>query len=494
MTAITDADSAELIAELRRRIDDAEDTLRAIRDGKVDALIMREGTDDEVFTIEGDPHPYRVFMENMDPGAAAVDAAGLLLYANPPLCGLLRRELLDLQGKPLDTFFDPTGAAEIRRLIGRHDDGKQTAELRIPGPGADFFYIASAMPMRLGTVRGHALTFTDVTQRVRAEAAERSERAARAIIASANEAVLVCDLNGIITHSNAAASTIYDGDPVGKRFHDAIPLLFPRATGPMSAEDMIAMAVAGSAVRGVEAVAPDAPKVKDYLISAAPLQSGENPSSGCVIAMVDLSQRKDAEKQQLLLMDELKHRVRNTLALVLSICTRTLTSEETLQGFQTSFTGRIRALAATHTMLAEKSWTSIPIRDVIVAEASPYVGASAGRVLTTGLENAVAPRAAIALGLIFHELTTNAVKYGALSREAGLVTVRAVGSSDDNSFQLEWVEKGGPKVAPPTRTGFGGTVIARSLSYSPNGGAEIEFCPAGIVCRIRVPGEDVHRS
>src|SRR6185312_6657864 len=152
--------------------------------------------------------------------------------------------------------------------------------------------------LRLGTTSGHAVTFADVTERVRNESSEQSEHAARAVIASANEAVLVCDREGIITHANAAASIVYDGNPVGQAFAEIIPLVFRDATGVLQADDLVAVVTTGTPMQGMEAVAPNAPRVKDYLVSAAPLRVAGDRISGAVITMIDLSQRKAAEKQQ----------------------------------------------------------------------------------------------------------------------------------------------------------------------------------------------------
>jgi two-component sensor histidine kinase len=260
----------------------------------------------------------------------------------------------------------------------------------------------------------------------------------------------------------------------------------------IQADDIVAMAVSGSGTRGMEAVAPEAPKSKDYLVSAAPLQVAGDEISGCVITMVDLSQRKAAERQQLLLMHELDHRVKNTLALVLSISSRTLSAEETLEGFQKAFTGRIQALAATHTLLADKSWADLSVRELLTAELAPYVDASSDRLGIEGLDFDITPRAAIALGLVLHELATNAVKYGALSTEAGRISVRALPRAPDGkSVTLEWQEQGGPVVSAPSRKGFGHTVIGRSLRYSPHGGAELDFTPTGLACRVFIPADDL---
>ncbi|MGH9806050.1 MAG: sensor histidine kinase [Terriglobia bacterium] len=483
-----------LIADLRHKLTEAEETLRAIRENEVDALVMRGALAEEIFTIGGDPESYRTFMEAMEPGAAALDGSGRVLYANGTLTRLLGTSLTQLQGKLLvDAFAADTGK-EIGRLLGDAHATRQSREVRFSrGEEVDLHFIAVASPLQIGTTSGQAVTFANVTERVLNERAEQSEHAARAVIASANEAVLVCDRDGVITHANTAASIVYGRDPIGQIFAEIIPLLFRDSPGILQADDMIAMVIAGTPLQGVEAIASKAPKVKDYLVSAAPLRIAGDRISGAVITMVDLSQRKAAEKQQNLLMRELDHRVRNILAMVVSISARTASNTNTVQTFQKAFSGRIQALAATHTLLLENSWSSLELCDIVTSELAPYIEAAADQVTIEGLNVAVTPRAAIAFGLIAHELTTNAVKYGALSQQGGHVTVRAIGRDHrkNGAFVLEWRESGGPRVAPPERKGFGHTVIARSLEYSAGGSAEFDFDPSGIVCRISIPPEDL---
>ncbi|ABC23344.1 sensor histidine kinase [Rhodospirillum rubrum] len=483
-----------VLSELRRRLAEAEETLNAIREGEVDALVIGEGGVDEVFAIGGDTESYRTFMEAMDTGAAAVDEDGRVLYANSALCRLIDHPLPTLQGKPLVSFFDARAAAEIGQMVGKTANQREKVEISLKDAATKMaqVFLVSAKPVRLGLVQGHAVTFTDLTERVRSETAERAERIAAAIIASANEIVVVCDRVGMITHANSAASAIYDGDLIGKMFEDAIPLTFTDAPDLMSGGALIDLALNGQARQGIEAIATRAPKVKDYLISAAPLQVTEDQISGCVLTMVDLSQRKAAEHQQLLLMRELDHRVRNTLALVLSISNRTLSNEDTLQGFHQAFTQRIHGLAATHSLLAKQGWTKLSLHDIVRAELAPYVETDGTRLRLEGGEVALIPRAAIALGLIFHELATNAVKYGALSREGGHVLVAVRGpTADGAAMRVDWVESGGPMVSPPQRKGFGHTVISHSLAYSSKGGTDLSFPPEGVICALRIPMEDI---
>jgi two-component sensor histidine kinase len=167
----------------------------------------------------------------------------------------------------------------------------------------------------------------------------------------------------------------------------------------------------------------------------------------------------------------------------MAICARTAAHERTIEDFQKSFTGRIQALAATHTLLSNASWQNLQIRDVLAAELAPFASLSSGRIVTDGLDIAVDAKTAVSLGLVFHELTTNAVKYGALSVPSGRISVRRVGATDE-ALTIEWQEHDGPPVTPPQSSGFGQTLISRSLG---NGGAKLEFPPAGVVCQISIP-------
>jgi PAS domain S-box-containing protein len=482
-------ENPSLTAELRRRLEEAEETIRAIREGEIDALVIRNpASEEEVFTLEGGPEPFRAFMEAMDLGAAAFDAEGRMLYANSALGELLGLTADELLVRGVCSALDPVAASTVRTLIADGGKIKSSAEI-VVGDGRHVQ--VSASPLRVGVTDAVAVTFTDITHRIRERAIQESERAALAILASANEAVIVCDLHGRITHANAAVDAISAENLVGKTFGTAVRLAVPGSTNPQPGAEIVALAIAGSPVQGIEAFAPDAPKCKDLLISAAPLRIGSDAISGCVVTMVDLSQRKRLEQQQLLLMGELDHRVKNTLALVLSIANRTANSEETVNGFQTAFSGRIQALAATHNILAECSWASVRVGEVLHQEVGPFISSGENRLRVSGPDVRILPRAAIALGLVLHELATNAVKYGALSSPAGIVAVRLTDDPASPYFSLEWRETDGPTVAEPSRFGFGQTVITRSLQYSVDGGAVLEYPAEGVRCIMRIPRADV---
>jgi PAS domain S-box-containing protein len=472
-------------AELEARLEEAEATLRAIRDGEIDAVVVSGGDSEQVFTLEGTSQSYRTFMETMDVGAAAFDAEGQLLYANAALCTLLGQAPGALTGPLLIGLLDAVNQAKFRRLLAQAVHQRETAEIHLRADAGARSLLLTGAPLDIGVVRGTAITFTDISEREEAAAARESERLARAILASANEAVIVCDRGGRVTHLNGAAMRFCAATPIGRTFGEAIDLTFAEATELMSGADIVAMAISGMPVQGLEAAvrAPSA-AITDVMISAAPLVVSGERMQGCVVTLVDLSHRKAAERRQALLMGELDHRVKNTLAMVMAICARTAAHERTIEDFQKSFSGRLQALAATHTLLSNSSWQNLQITDVLGAELEPFASLSSGRILTEGLDIAVDAKVAVSLGLVFHELVTNAVKYGALSVPGGKISVRRLEASDSDALSIEWQEQDGPLVTPPTSSGFGQTLISRSLG---SGGAKLEFRPSGVVCRISVP-------
>lgn len=476
-------------AELLRRLHEAEETISAIQEGKVDALVMRGDEQDAVFSLVGDSASYRSFMEVMEIGAAALDDHRRLLYANATLCDLLCRTSAELMERGLNAALGADAGRIVDDLMSGAASEKQAAQVVVPCGGRARHVVISAAPLPLSFGQGYALTFTDVTERVEAAAAAESERVGQAVMASANSAVVVCDVDGRITHANMAVRAIYDGNPVGRPFADAFPLEFALGAGFMEAADVVAVGLAGNSVKAVEATLPRA-KIQDVVVSVAPLRLSGGSVSACAITMIDTTERKAVEKRQALLVRELDHRVKNTLTLVLSIASRTIGGATDLQDFHGRFARRIEALAATHNLLAEGSWRHLTVEEVVTAELSPYVASGGPRVSLAKLDFRLSPDTAIALGLVIHELVTNAVKYGALSNETGSVSLGGE-SLADGMFELTWRERGGPRVRPPERKGFGQTLIARSLGSSGGAGTSVDFDPAGIICRMRIPASEI---
>ncbi|MGH7210599.1 MAG: sensor histidine kinase, partial [Acetobacteraceae bacterium] len=224
-----------------------------------------------------------------------------------------------------------------------------------------------------------------------------------------------------------------------------------------------------------------------------------DPSSGgrrMVGFARDVTDRNRAEMHQAMLIDELNHRVKNTLAAVQSIAHQTLRGSGSLSDVGERFTGRLMSLSQTHNLLTDSRWHGAGLRDLVLAELSPYRGDEAvPRVTLRGEAVYLGPKAALALGMALHELATNGAKHGALSCPSGRVVVNwhtVRGEDSVPRLRLLWTEVGGPPVAPPARRGFGSRLLERGLAMELNGGARLHFDPAGLRCEIEfpMPGEE----
>ena len=195
----------------------------------------------------------------------------------------------------------------------------------------------------------------------------------------------------------------------------------------------------------------------------------------------DAVERATAEPRQRLLINELNHRVKNTLATVQAIAFQTLKGDIPLVEARSRFEARLLALSRAHSLLTAQNWEGASLAQV-VADATEYLAGEQGRFEVCGEEVLLAPRPALALALAFHELGTNAAKYGALSTESGTVSISW--REEGGTLRIEWRERGGPAVVPPERRGFGSRLIERGLTADLGGRASLEFDVEGLVCTI----------
>lgn len=183
---------------------------------------------------------------------------------------------------------------------------------------------------------------------------------------------------------------------------------------------------------------------------------------------------------------ELNHRVKNTLANVLSIVSLTRRRSDSLDEFAEGLDGRIRALSATHDLLTQSDWGTTPIRSVVEVELSPYASDEDHTLDLIGPHTELAPNDALSLGLAIHELSTNAAKYGSLSVPGGSVAVNWV-QVNDKLARIEWIESGGPAVTKPQRRGFGTDLIEKIVAHELRHPVELDFLPEGVRCILLVP-------
>jgi PAS domain S-box-containing protein len=194
--------------------------------------------------------------------------------------------------------------------------------------------------------------------------------------------------------------------------------------------------------------------------------------------------RSRAEKQRDLLVAELSHRVKNTLATVVSIARQSFAKGPSIEQAQRSFDGRLRALAHTHGRLAESNWDGASLRSMLADELAPYRSADGRNITTHGPDVRLDSRRAVVLGMAFHELATNAAKYGALSSKDGRLTVTWDAQGAPRRLHLDWVESDGPAVEPPQRSGFGRLLLERALTSDLQGQVELQFLAQGLRCSI----------
>ncbi|WP_439374064.1 sensor histidine kinase [Bradyrhizobium sp. PMVTL-01] len=185
-----------------------------------------------------------------------------------------------------------------------------------------------------------------------------------------------------------------------------------------------------------------------------------------------------------LLIEELNHRVKNTLALMQAIAVQTFRSAS--RDERAKFEGRLGALAEAHNLLSQEKWAGSELRDVIARALQPFLLNSPDRIRMAGPAVPLSPRLAVVLSMIVHEIATNAAKYGALSNETGRVTLdwEIIAETPKPRLRLIWTEMGGPPVTAPVRRGFGSRLIERSARDQLGGEATVDFLPRGVVCTV----------
>lgn len=210
----------------------------------------------------------------------------------------------------------------------------------------------------------------------------------------------------------------------------------------------------------------------------------------CILATsVDVTERREAEQRaeqhRRLLLDELNHRVKNTLATVQSIARQTLRMAETPADFIAGFSARLMALARAHDLLTRREWQAVSLSDLVRRTVAPY---GISRIAISGEAFDLPPNTAVVLNMVLHELATNAAKYGALSKDEGVLDIkwtidRTLGA--EPRLSLDWTERGGP-TPTRTRTGFGTRLIERSLAAELGGAATLDFNPEGLRCSMQL--------
>ncbi len=306
-----------------------------------------------------------------------------------------------------------------------------------------------------------------------------------AIIENSDDAIVSKTLDGIVTSWNPGAERLFGycaDEMIGR------PIAVIAAPGrEQEMPAILARIRAGEKVDHFETERRHkSGRVVPVSLTVSPVRGADGRIVGASKIARDIAERRLAEERQTLLVRELNHRVKNTLATVAAIANRTIAASTGLADFEVAFSGRLHALARAHELLSEGFWQAVALRDVVARAVAPF--GDDGRVDNGGGPAKLKPKPALTLALVLHELTTNAAKYGALSVPDGrvAVTVSPLAMDGRPGRRLVWRES----VAPPARRSFGSQWIEAGVRGDLRGTAVIDYARDGLVCTIDFRADD----
>lgn len=321
----------------------------------------------------------------------------------------------------------------------------------------------------------------------------QSDRELRLMFEATPTGMIVTDQAGVITFVNVQLEKLF-GYPRSELIGKPVEILIPersRAGHPALRDAFMAR----PETRGMGKARELHGKRKDG--TEFPVEIGLNPFlSGdrllVVGSVIDITERKRHEEHIRTIMNELSHRSKNLLMVVMAIANQTVRRATTFGEFQKHFENRLLAISRCHDLLVEKGWTGASIEALIFAQLRPFMDDSNDRIDAAGPPIVLNPDAAQNIGLVLHELATNAMKYGALSSPEGQIIIRwdVDQQHAPKKFRMSWRERGGPQVTPPKHTGFGHKLLSRFASGAPDTQVELAFAPEGFVWSLECQ-EDV---
>jgi PAS domain S-box-containing protein len=429
-------------------------------------------------------------------GIAETDKGGHLLRVNDFLCGVTGRSREELLKLSFSDYTHPEDQAADKEMYARQVRGEigsysvRQRALRPDGTARHLDVSSSSVRGPDGRFLYGVRVTRDVTMTTQMEDRLReSEQRMRDLLEALPAAIYTTDAQGRINFFNRAAVEMAGRAPQpGDEWCVTWKLYWPDGSPLPHNECPMAVALKENRpVRGAEAVAerPDGTRVP-FIPYPTPLHDASGHLVGAINMLVDISDRKRAENAQKVLIDELNHRVKNTLATVQSLAGQTARHATTLNEFIPTFEGRLLALARAHDLLTKRNWQDAPFERLVKDIATPLAG---DRVLVEGPHVDLDPRTALSITMVINELLTNAVKYGALSQPGGSLSFcwKVATRGGQTLVDCDWQESGGPHVTPPKRRGFGTRLMERCVEHDLAGEFDLVFEPAGTRCRIAFP-------
>jgi PAS domain S-box-containing protein len=372
---------------------------------------------------------------------------------------------------------------------GRPIRGREAILERPDGSRVPFRPFPTPLRDAAGQITGAVNMLVDLSDRNRAET--ESEQLA-AIVSSSDDAIISKTLDGRIVTWNAGATRIF-GYGAEEMIGQPILKLIP-PDRHQEEKDILTRLARGERIEHYETqrVTKDGQRV-DISLTVSPLRDRSGKVVGASKVARDITERRRAEEMQLLLVNELNHRIKNTLATVQALASQTFRRTTNPAEFVSSFNGRIDSLARAHRLLTASSFQSADVSQLI-RDQSLVGSGDESRISLSGPSVMLDAQAALHLALVLHELGTNARKYGSLSVPAGRVSVAwEMRTNGKRELMVTWRETGGPAVKAPSAQGFGTTLIHQSLRAH-GGEASIRYAEDGVTCTLRFPLAEIAPS
>src|SRR4029079_18839534 len=332
-----------------------------------------------------------------------------------------------------------------------------------------------------GRVIGAINLLIDATDLKQGES--ESARLAASVVSS-DDAIVGKTLDGCVTSWNAGATRIFGYEPKEMIGQSIIKIIPPELR--QEEDEILAKLKRGEHIAHYETVrlAKDGRRL-NISLSVSPVFDKTGRIIGASKIARDVTEKKRAEDIQRVLIEELNHRVKNTLAMTQAIASQSLRHAKSASDFVESFTGRVQALAKAHSLLTDRKLEAAELTELVREQVT--LGVADERVICSGPTVILGAQPAIHLALVLHELATNARKYGGLSVPQGRLSVKwEVHSSGSRTLLLDWTESGGPQVSAPLTAGFGTTLIERTL-HTHGGEATLRDGVTGVTCKLRLP-------
>ncbi|MGI4946929.1 MAG: sensor histidine kinase, partial [Janthinobacterium lividum] len=357
-------------------------------------------------------------------------------------------------------------------------------EVAVAAGGASYLMQVRPYKDLNNVIDGTVVSFVDISERKKHEQA-RSRLAA--IVESSQDAIIAHSLDGLVTSWNDGARRLLGastreavGQPMPALVRDALPWDWADMLRKLQHGEQLPLFECAGTTKNGELI--------EVSVTVSPILEGSGRIAGVSLVARDISARRMAEQKAALLLGELDHRVKNILAIVSAVISQTLKTTPTPEAFATEVNGRVQAIAKAHSLLTQSGHGEVSLRAILRIELAPY-DRGTGNVSVTGQDVALTPKAGLALAMAVHELASNAAKYGALSITSGRLTIAwdILPGAGAPALTLTWTETGGPAVSPPTRRGFGTTLIERALTHEIDAEVSREFLAGGLLCTIAVP-------